>query len=93
MVSVRVRKADVVETYAILSGCPSPTDSEVNRKVSAFLATPLVTAVPVMVNMEKGKVDVGKERERKEVCRDSGRLIAWREGKLESGRCSEIYSW
>ena len=35
-------------TYAILSGCPSPTDSEVKRKL--LLAVPLVIAL-IMVTI------------------------------------------
>jgi hypothetical protein len=42
-------------TYAILSGWPSPTDSEVNRKVSPLPWVPLVTLPILLVLLLSGR--------------------------------------
>jgi hypothetical protein len=68
-----------LRTHAILSGWPSPTDSDVKRKVLFFPPlTPLV-AVPVVI-----LIDVGGGCGGKDVLL---RMERWRAPKDELGRC------
>jgi hypothetical protein len=46
-------------TYAILSGWPSPTDSEVKRKVS-FEETPLTPWLPMVEDVRNSEEKGGK---------------------------------